>query len=70
MLEVIRHGVTGWMTEADPASLTRSIIEIAANPKEIADISRRLADNPTKWTFANVVSEYRKLYERLRCRGE
>lgn len=70
MLEVIKHGVTGWLTEPDPASLTRSIIEIAANPKEIADISRRLADTPNKWTFSNVVCEYRKLYERLRQRGE
>jgi glycosyltransferase involved in cell wall biosynthesis len=70
MPEVIKHGVTGWLTEPDPKSLTKSIIEIAANPKQIADISRRLADNPNKWTFSNVVSEYRKLYERLRHHGE
>jgi glycosyltransferase involved in cell wall biosynthesis len=69
MPEVVKHGVTGWLTAADPQSLTRSILEIAANPKQIADISRRLASNTSKWTFADVVCEYRKLYERLRDHG-
>jgi len=69
MPEVIQHGVTGWLTEPDPASLSRSMIEIAANPRQIAEISRRLADTPNKWTFSDVVCEYRKLYERVRHDG-
>jgi glycosyltransferase involved in cell wall biosynthesis len=70
MPEVIEHGVTGWLTAADPESLTRSILEIAANPQRIADISQRLASNTNKWTFSDVISEYRKLFERLRNHEE
>ena len=65
MPEVIEHGVTGWLTAATPEALTRSIIEIAANPQKIAEISDRLARTTNKWTFSDVVSEYRKLFERV-----
>lgn len=66
MPEAIEHGVTGWLTEADPESLAKSILEILANPQRIVEISRHLENTTNKWTFSNVVSEYRKLYERLR----
>lgn len=66
MPEVIEHGVTGWLSAADPASLTRSMLEIAADPQKISEISRRVADNVNKWTFTDVVSEYRKLFESVR----
>ena len=65
MPEVIEHGVTGWLTAATPEALTRSIIEIAANPQKIAEISDRLARTTNKWTFSDVVSEYRKLFEHV-----
>jgi glycosyltransferase involved in cell wall biosynthesis len=70
MPEVIKHGETGWLTAADPQSLTRSILEIAANPQQIADISQRLASNTKKYTFDDVVSQYRKLFERVRNEQE
>jgi glycosyltransferase involved in cell wall biosynthesis len=69
MPEVIEHGKTGWITAADPKSLAKSILEIAANPQQISDISYRLANSTNKWTFSDVVAEYRKLFERLPNRG-
>ncbi len=70
MSEVIKHGETGWLTAADPKSLTKSILEIVANPQQIAEISHQLISNTNKYTFADVVSEYRKLFERLRKHQE
>jgi glycosyltransferase involved in cell wall biosynthesis len=66
MPEAIEHGVTGWLTDADPESLAKSMLAIAAEPQKIVEISERLINDTNKWTFADVVSEYRKLYERLR----
>ncbi|KJC49501.1 glycosyl transferase [Bradyrhizobium sp. LTSP885] len=66
MPEAIEHGVTGWLTDADPESLAESMRSIAADPRKIVEISERLANAKNKWTFADVVADYRKLYERLR----
>lgn len=66
MPEAIEHGVTGWLTEADPDSLAQSMLYIAANPRKIAEISERLASDNKRWMFSDVISAYRKLYEELR----
>ncbi|MCK1480647.1 glycosyltransferase family 4 protein [Bradyrhizobium sp. 197] len=66
MPEVIKHGVTGWLTEADPQSLAESMLEIAANPHKIDEISRRLIADTNKWIFSDVLSSYKTLYEQLR----
>lgn len=66
MPEVIVHGVTGWLTEADPASLARSMHEIAADPHKIDEISRRLIADTNKWVFSDVLTSYKTLYEQLR----
>jgi glycosyltransferase involved in cell wall biosynthesis len=66
MPEAIQPGVNGWLTAADPESMTRSILAIVENPQEIADISERLANAPNKWTFPDVVTEYRNLFDRVR----
>lgn len=65
MPEAIEHGVTGWLTESDPESLAESMRTIAAEPERIVEISERLINAKNVWTFADVVTEYRKLYERL-----
>ena len=66
MPEVIVHGVTGWLTEADPQSLAKSMLEIAADPHKIDEISRRLIADTNKWIFSDVLSSYKTLYEQLR----
>jgi glycosyltransferase involved in cell wall biosynthesis len=66
MPEVIVHGVTGWLTEADPASLARSMLEIAADPHKIEEVSRRLIADTNQWSFSDVLSSYKSLYEQLR----
>jgi glycosyltransferase involved in cell wall biosynthesis len=66
MPEVIVHGVTGWLTESDPASLAKSMREIAADPHKIEEISRRLIADTNKWLFSDVLSSYKNLYEQLR----
>ncbi len=66
MPEVIVHGVTGWLTESDPASLATSMREIAADPHKIEEISRRLIADTNKWLFSDVLSSYKSLYEQLR----
>jgi len=66
MPEVIEHGVTGWLTDADPASLAKSMREIAADPLKIEEISRRLIADTNKWIFSDVLSSYKSLYEQLR----
>lgn len=66
MPEVIQHGVTGWLTEADPQSLADSMLAVAADPHKIDEISRRLIADTNKWVFADVLSSYKNLYEQLR----
>ncbi|WP_339037736.1 glycosyltransferase family 4 protein [Bradyrhizobium symbiodeficiens] len=66
MPEVIEHGVTGWLTEADPQSLAKSMLAVAADPHKIDDISRRLIADTNKWIFSDVLSSYKNLYEQLR----
>ncbi|MGL9621306.1 glycosyltransferase family 4 protein [Bradyrhizobium sp. U531] len=66
MPEVIQHGVTGWLTEADPQSLAKSMLAVAADPHKIDEISRRLVADTNKWIFADVLSSYKTLYEQLR----
>src|SRR3954454_19521032 len=66
MPEVIEHGVTGWLTDADPASLARSMLQIAADPDKIEEISRRLIADTNRWIFSDVLSSYKNLYEQLR----
>ncbi|MFB9268757.1 glycosyltransferase family 4 protein [Bradyrhizobium erythrophlei] len=66
MPEAIEHGITGWLTDADPESLANSMRNIASDPHKIVEISERLANDTNRWAFADVVSEYGKLYERLR----
>lgn len=68
MPEVIEDGVTGWLTEADPQSLARSMLAVAADPHKIDEISRRLIADTNKWIFADVLSSYKNLYEQLRER--
>ncbi|WP_028134760.1 glycosyltransferase family 4 protein [Bradyrhizobium japonicum] len=68
MPEVIEHGVTGWLTDADPQSLARSMLAVAADPHKIDEISRRLIADTNKWIFADVLSSYKNLYEQLRER--
>ncbi len=69
MPEAIEHGTTGWLTEADPESLATSMLQIAANPHKIAEISERLANDNNRWIFSDVVAAYRELYEQLRGSG-
>ncbi|MCK1362178.1 glycosyltransferase family 4 protein [Bradyrhizobium sp. 199] len=66
MPEVIEHGITGWLTEADPQSLAKSMLAVAADPHKIDEISRRLIADTNKWIFADVLSSYKGLYEQLR----
>ncbi len=66
MPEVIEHGVTGWLTEADPQSLAKSMLAVAADPHKIDEISRRLIADTNKWIFSDVLSSYKNLYEQLR----
>jgi glycosyltransferase involved in cell wall biosynthesis len=66
MPEVIEHGVTGWLTEADPQSLAKSMFAIASDPLKIDEISKRLIADTNKWIFSDVLSSYRALYEQLR----
>ncbi|MDN3274165.1 glycosyltransferase family 4 protein [Frankia sp. RB7] len=66
MPEVIVHGMTGWLTASDPASLAMSMREIAADPDKIEEISRRLIADTNKWLFSDVLSSYKNLYEQLR----
>lgn len=66
MPEVIEDGVTGWLTEADPKSLARSMLAVAADPHKIDEISRRLIADTNKWIFSDVLSSYKNLYEQLR----
>ncbi|MDF0578933.1 glycosyltransferase family 4 protein [Bradyrhizobium yuanmingense] len=66
MPEVIEHGVTGWLTEADPRSLADSMLAVASDPHKIDEISRRLIADTNKWIFADVLSSYKNLYEQLR----
>ena len=66
MPEVIEHGVTGWLTEADPQSLADSMLAVASDPHKIDEISRRLVADTNKWIFADVLSSYKTLYEQLR----
>ncbi|PPQ19095.1 Glycosyltransferase involved in cell wall bisynthesis [Bradyrhizobium shewense] len=66
MPEVIEHGMTGWLTEADPQSLARSMLAVAADPHKIDEISRRLIADTNKWIFSDVLSSYKTLYEQLR----
>ncbi|WP_298241336.1 glycosyltransferase family 4 protein [uncultured Bradyrhizobium sp.] len=66
MPEVIEHGVTGWLTEADPQSLAKSMLAVASDPHKIDEISRRLVADTNKWIFADVLSSYKNLYEQLR----
>jgi glycosyltransferase involved in cell wall biosynthesis len=65
MPEAIEHGVTGWLTDPDPESLATSMRAIATDPQKIVEISERLINASDVWTFADVVTEYRKLYDRL-----
>ena len=57
--QVIEHGVTGWLTEADPQSLAKSMLAVAADPHKIDEISRRLIADTNKWIFSDVLSSYR-----------
>jgi len=66
MPEVIKHGVTGWLTEADPESLAKSMLAVASDPYKIDEISRRLIADTNKWIFSDVLSSYKNLYEQLR----
>lgn len=66
MPEVIEDGVTGWLTEADPQSLARSMLAVADDPHKIDEISRRLIADTNKWIFSDVLSSYKNLYEQLR----
>ncbi|UVO27528.1 glycosyltransferase family 4 protein [Bradyrhizobium arachidis] len=68
MPEAIEDGVTGWLTEADPDSLAKSMLSVAADPHKIQEISERLVRDTRKWVFSDVVSAYRGLYEQLRER--
>ena len=66
MPEVIEHGLTGWLTDADPRSLADSMLAVASDPDKIDEISRRLISDTNKWIFADVLSSYKSLYEQLR----
>lgn len=66
MPEVIEDGVTGWLTEADPQSLAKSMLAVADDPHKIDEISRRLIADTNKWIFSDVLSSYKNLYEQLR----
>lgn len=66
MPEVIEHGITGWLTNADPQSLAASMLAIAADPHKINEISQRLIADTNKWIFSDVLSSYKALYEQLR----
>jgi glycosyltransferase involved in cell wall biosynthesis len=65
MPEAIEPGVNGWLTEADPASLSRSMLSIASEPARVTEMIRALTARQSPWRFADVVSEYRKLYATL-----
>jgi glycosyltransferase involved in cell wall biosynthesis len=41
VLELLRHGETGWLVPAeDPAALVEAIVFLAANPEQRLDIGR------------------------------
>lgn len=65
MPEAIEPGVNGWLTDADPASLSQSMLAIASDPARITEMSRALAARQSRWQFTDVVTEYRKLYATL-----
>jgi glycosyltransferase involved in cell wall biosynthesis len=66
MPEAIEDGITGWLTDPDPASLANSMLAIAADPHKIVEISERLASDNNRWMFSDVIVAYRKLYRQLR----
>ncbi|MCP3373884.1 glycosyltransferase family 4 protein [Bradyrhizobium cajani] len=68
--EAIMPGLTGWLTSPDPASIAKSILAILDAPQQILEMSGRLKSGIVKWTFDDVVSGYRNVFDQLmRSRG-
>lgn len=66
--EAIDGGAAGWLTAHDPASLARSILQLAAEPQRIRDMARKSAERKNRRMFADVVAEYRKVFAAITSR--
>lgn len=68
--EAIKPGMTGWLTSPDPDSIAKSISAIVEAPQQIVEMSGRLKSGINKWTFDDVVTGYRNVFDQLmRGRG-
>lgn len=68
--EAIKPGLTGWLTSPDPDSIAKSISAIVEAPQQIVEMSGRLKSGINKWSFDDVVTGYRNVYDQLmRGRG-
>jgi glycosyltransferase involved in cell wall biosynthesis len=68
--EAVERGAIGWLTEPDPDSLAQSIANILSNPGEMAVMAAKFANAGIQRTFAEVVTEYRTIFEQVRRRQE
>jgi glycosyltransferase involved in cell wall biosynthesis len=66
--EAIDGGAAGWLTAHDPVSLARSILQLVAEPQRIKDMARKLAERKSRRTFADVIAEYRGVFEEITSR--
>ncbi len=66
--EAIDGGDAGWLSAHDPVSLAKSILQLVAEPQRIKDIARKLAERKTRRTFADVITEYRGVFEEITSR--
>jgi glycosyltransferase involved in cell wall biosynthesis len=66
--EALDGGAAGWLTAHDPVSLTKSILQLVAEPQRIKSIARKLSERKTRRTFADVVAEYRGVFDEITSR--
>jgi glycosyltransferase involved in cell wall biosynthesis len=66
--EALDGGAAGWLTAHDPVSLTKSILQLVAEPQRIKSIARKLSERKTRRTFADVVAEYRGVFDDITSR--
>lgn len=66
--EAIDGGAAGWLTAHDSISLANSILQLVAEPERIRDMARKLAETKSRRTFADVVAEYREVFDEIRYR--
>jgi glycosyltransferase involved in cell wall biosynthesis len=66
--EAVDGGAAGWLTAHDPVSLAKSIVQLVAEPQRIKGIARKLSENRSRRTFADVIAEYREVFAEITSR--